>query len=209
MSKISGIYAIICLSTGKYYIGSTNNFERRKSEHLKFLRRYSHANIHLQRCFNKYSEKKLVFILIENFPNSDLKSKEQEYLNQAKLNKKLSMNLSFNANRPEWTTKMKNKLSQKKIGIPRPEFIGKNNPFFGKKHNLSTRYKMSVSSSNRPRNYLFQPVRQIDKNTNKIIKIWPSINHAIKSFGYIRDSGISGVCNERNKTSYGFKWEYA
>lgn len=55
MLKItSGIYAIINLRTGFLYIGSSENIDKRLSEHKKALIRGKHVNRHLQSSVNKH-----------------------------------------------------------------------------------------------------------------------------------------------------------
>jgi len=79
----AGIYTITNMHNGKYYIGRSSDFERRKKEHLRDLRRNDHANVHLQRSFNKYGEDAFVFELIEDIEDTSILEKlEQEYLDQ-------------------------------------------------------------------------------------------------------------------------------
>lgn len=49
----AGIYCITQISTGKRYIGSTNNLQRRALEHFARLRTNKHSNSKLQRSWNK------------------------------------------------------------------------------------------------------------------------------------------------------------
>lgn len=56
----SGIY-LIQSKSGKKYIGSAIDFNRRKSEHFSMLERQVHPNIKLQRAFNKYGKENLQF----------------------------------------------------------------------------------------------------------------------------------------------------
>lgn len=58
------IYNIICLSTGKGYIGSTINTYKRKSGHFEKLRKKIHYNSYLQNAFNKYGEENFTFDVI-------------------------------------------------------------------------------------------------------------------------------------------------
>jgi len=52
---------------------------------------------------------------------------------------------------------------------------------------------------------LGKKINQLDKNTNEIIKTHNSIRSAVDFLG---KKQIINVLNSRNKTSYGFKWEY-
>ena len=64
------IYKIINKINGKFYIGSTVNFEKRKRKHLNELNNNKHHNIFLQRAFKKYG--------IDSF---DFSYKEKEFNN--------------------------------------------------------------------------------------------------------------------------------
>lgn len=59
------IYLILNQINGKYYIGSTTNWKKRKRSHFKQLRKGIHHSLYLQRAFNKYGENNFIFILIE------------------------------------------------------------------------------------------------------------------------------------------------
>jgi group I intron endonuclease len=50
------IYLIVNTQNDKFYVGSTKDFDKRKSRHLRTLRNGTHHNIHLQRAFIKYTE---------------------------------------------------------------------------------------------------------------------------------------------------------
>ena len=77
---LSGVYVITCLANQRFYIGSSNNFERRKKEHLRSLRKGCHSNKHLQRCFDKYGEENFLMELFHEAPDSCSLQLEQEYL---------------------------------------------------------------------------------------------------------------------------------
>jgi group I intron endonuclease len=80
---ISAIYAIRNLINGKMYIGSSSNFDNRKSTHLSMLRSGKHHSPILQRAWVKYGEPNFVFDILENVEPTYqiLKSREQYYLN--------------------------------------------------------------------------------------------------------------------------------
>lgn len=52
-----------------------------------------------------------------------------------------------------------------------------------------------------------KPLRQIDRNTNKVLKEFKSIKEASEISG-IPACRISSVCNGYSPLSYGFKWEF-
>lgn len=70
INKNSGIYKIENTVTGDFYIGSSKNLKKRKYTHFYCLKRNKHANIFLQRCFNKTPENFIfreIFLCDEKF----------------------------------------------------------------------------------------------------------------------------------------------
>ncbi len=91
----SGIYKLICLITKKFYIGGAVNLQHRYHKHLSELRRNHHHSIHLQRAFNKYTEKEFKFEILELVDIDNLIEKEQYYLDLLKpYNFKIGYNIS-------------------------------------------------------------------------------------------------------------------
>lgn len=78
---ISCVYKIRNIENNKIYIGSTKDFKKRKSIHLRQLKLEKHHNIHLQRSYNK-NPNKFVFEILEKCVQSELLIKEQEWINK-------------------------------------------------------------------------------------------------------------------------------
>ena len=78
----SGIYQIRNTINDKKYIGSTNDWDRRRDQHLQALRRNKHQNPKLQAAWNKYSEDVFAFELVETVPENDLFVTEQSYIDK-------------------------------------------------------------------------------------------------------------------------------
>lgn len=77
----SGIYQIVNIVNGKFYIGSSKNIEYRwKIEHTKQLEKGTHANIILQRAWVKYGANSFILEIIELIDESRLLEREQHYL---------------------------------------------------------------------------------------------------------------------------------
>lgn len=89
-----GIYQITHKSSGKKYIGSTNNINHRRLDHLRDLRNNRHCNPHLQNTWNKYGENDFVFQIIEITTTSTQFIREQWYLDN-----KIDWNNDFNSNK--------------------------------------------------------------------------------------------------------------
>jgi len=75
-----GIYEIVCVPTGKFYLGSSSNLCRRKQEHWRSLRAGKHASPYLQRAWSKYGEGSFVFSVVEVAPELRLLWAEQYWL---------------------------------------------------------------------------------------------------------------------------------
>lgn len=63
--RTSGIYKITCVSTGKFYIGSSQCIRTRWKQHRGDLRRGVHTNVHLQSAWNKHGADAFEFEIIE------------------------------------------------------------------------------------------------------------------------------------------------
>ena len=73
-----GIYAVLNLVNGKFYIGSAVNLRRRWTNHKSLLNSNKHYNIHLQRAWAKHGELNFIIVILEY--TVDLQSKEQHYI---------------------------------------------------------------------------------------------------------------------------------
>lgn len=80
--QTSGIYKIVCLPTGKLYIGSSDNLRVRSLSHWAYLRGQRHANAYLQNAWNKYGESSFAFEIIELILSSFLLEREQYWIDK-------------------------------------------------------------------------------------------------------------------------------
>ena len=90
-----GIYQIINIINGKYYVGSSIDIAKRISIHLHHLRTNKHHSILLQRAWNKYGEENFKFNIIEEVANqSELVKIEQKWIDASNCcNSKFGYNL--------------------------------------------------------------------------------------------------------------------
>lgn len=80
--KRSGIYTITCLANGKMYVGSTTRlFSQRWGDHKVMLDHNKHANIHLQRAWNKYGSNSFKFEILETCSPELVLGLEQYWIN--------------------------------------------------------------------------------------------------------------------------------
>lgn len=78
--KISGIYKIEHVDSGKAYVGSAVNIKRRWGEHKARLNSKTHPNPKLQNAWNKYGEGSFVFGVVEECEIEVLIEREQKYI---------------------------------------------------------------------------------------------------------------------------------
>lgn len=96
ISLNSGIYKIVCSTTGKFYIGSAINLKRRFEEHKTLLRHNKHHNRRLQNSWNKYGEHNFKFDVIELVEEDYLLDIEQQWIDNTNVCK-IGFNLAQKA----------------------------------------------------------------------------------------------------------------
>ena len=76
------IYEIRNNVNGVAYIGSTNNYTKRKWHHINALTNNRHGNKYLQNAWNKYSKAKFTFKILEEVADDLQFDREQEYIDE-------------------------------------------------------------------------------------------------------------------------------
>lgn len=148
LDKKAGIYKIENIKNKKVYIGSAVNIYRRRCEHISYLRKDKHINIHLQSSFNKYGEKNFKFIVLEFLEKSEdttmfkeeILKREQYWIDKLMAcNKKYGYNKSPTAGNNlglKWSDESRETISARR----------KLNPTYGmlgKKHSQETKDNLS------------------------------------------------------------------
>lgn len=146
----SGIYKILCLGNGKIYIGSSSCIEKRRKTHIAKLRLRKHINRFLQSAFNKYGESSFVFSILEYCPLSDLRTKEQFWMDETRcFDRAIGFNACSKADRPKdykHTNEAKRRMSNIKKEMHRLGLLPKNLPKRrGHKHSYDTIEKIRAS----------------------------------------------------------------
>lgn len=96
-----GIYKIINVVNNKFYVGSAEDFTRRKRVHWWMLRRGNHANKHLQAAWLKYGEPAFTFVIVEELPaETDVLAAENIWLKEH-VGKEYCYNIATDATSPQ------------------------------------------------------------------------------------------------------------
>ena len=214
----SGIYQLRNTINNKVYIGQAQNILKRFNEHRR--NRNGHLiyrDCYLYRAIKKYGWDKFEISVLERVDDlSKLNEREIFWINE--------LSPGYNVKRGGdcargWrhTEEAKLKMSKTKSQM----YLGKNNPFFGKRHTketkekirqaklgrkLSDEHKASIKSSRNPERY-FKKVIKINATTNEEIECYNSIKEACKNIG-VKQPSLSNCLIGRTKTCAGFKWKY-
>jgi group I intron endonuclease len=99
--RISGVYQIRCIPTGKMYVGSAVDIRARWGQHSRNLRRGDHPNAHLQQAWNKYGEGQFEFSVLELASKDDLIQVEQKWMDKTRCaNREVGFNIFDKAGSP-------------------------------------------------------------------------------------------------------------
>lgn len=129
----SGIYKIVNIINGKYYVGSAKNFTKRWKDHRWELNSNKHNNAYLQHAWNKYGKENFKFIIVKPTSLEMVLLEEQMYLDVAKIDGKTKCyNLSYSASAP-MTGRCHSEQTKRKFRETRKHI------------SLETRQKMSMS----------------------------------------------------------------
>lgn len=80
LENVCGIYKIINLINGKFYIGSSKNLRNRLWKHRSLLRHNKHHNPHLQNSWDKYGEDNFDYCILEVCDEKCQYEREQYYI---------------------------------------------------------------------------------------------------------------------------------
>lgn len=144
IEKAPGVYMILCMPTGKAYIGHSKNVYRRFRQHRSELNKQSHDNQYLQAAWNKYGQSMFNFLCIKNCKIEDLAELEEYYLNQLDIELRFNLGQVLSIPISEQTkNKMSNSRKGKKPSKETIEKIRKRN--IGRKHTEEDKLKMRLA----------------------------------------------------------------
>lgn len=161
MNKICCIYIIKNETTGKFYIGSTKDFQKRKLTHLLKLSKNEHHSQILQRSYNKHGKNSFTIDIFQYCYENERLQLEQHYLD----NLKPYYNVSLSASAPMQGRKHTEETKVKFRNRRQPS--GKDSPHYGKKLTEEHKLKMQLKKIGSKRS---------DKTKNKMSETAKRIN---------------------------------
>lgn len=84
INPISGVYKILCIPTGKIYVGASADIVSRCERHRSALRSKCHDNMHLQSAWDEYGADAFVVSVIEVVKKKDLTKREEYWIDELK-----------------------------------------------------------------------------------------------------------------------------
>lgn len=214
-----GIYKITSPSN-KVYIGQAINIDKRWKQYIN--PNSSSVGPKLLNSLNKYSFNKHVLEIIEECNLKQLNERETYYkykfINEFGWKMALFCELYDNGGGPKSNeTKQKQSISQK-LNLSKPEIkekrkinckIAANKPGVQEKAVANTNWEQRELNRSKSMDYskLKKPVIQYDLDRN-FIKEWAGFIDIKINLNYDQ-STIRKCCKNKQKTAYGFKWQYA
>lgn len=191
----------------KYYVGQTcRTFEERTKEHLR------HNKTAFDKALKKYGIENFDYAVIDEAHDMDeLNKKEIFWIKHFNSLAPFGYNLCIgggNTKGYRHRTESKEKMRLAKKGT----FLGKENPFYGKKHTDETRQKMKEAWTEERKEQLRLMAKTRKQHTVKVRnvdtgEVFDSVKKAAEKYG-LKGTHISRVCKGKRKTTGGFKWEY-
>ena len=200
---MKGIYLISNTIDNRVYIGSAIDLHRRLYHHKYYLKKGKHHNIHLQRFYDKYGLKCLIFEVIEEVGDENKLIEREQYFIDLYPNKFNINPIAGNSlGRPcskETRLKISNSLKKANLkGIPKSEATRqKMKKPKTKEHTLKIK---AAQANTRKKVYQYSLEKEL-------INIHQSILDAVRDTGVGRRD-ISANCNGRQRTAKGFIWSF-
>lgn len=208
------IYKIFNDVNDKLYIGKTSStIEERFKQHISDSKKERHEKRPLYDAMKKYGIDKFHIEKIEEVENDEIASEREIYW----INK-LRTYIGFNdCNGYNATLGGDSKRYYNYEEIAKKYLELKNQRKTAEYFNCDTLTVRNackelnieiISGQEQSQIKLSKRIAQIDKNTNEIICVYPSISEAFRQLGKMKSGGISKVCNGKAEIYLGYKWKY-
>lgn len=201
------IYKITNDINNKIYIGKTvSSIKQRWQEHCNEYKRKRAEKRPLYSAMNKYGIEHFHIELIEECTNDILNDREIYWIEYFG-----SFKYGYNATKGgDGKTYCDYDLiyALYKEGLTIKQISDKLHYDYGQCSKILSSFGITKKEKqSRASQKQYRPVIQMDKNTNEIINIFPSVKMAENFTGNGRH--IASVCNGKRKTAAGYKWKWA
>lgn len=221
----SGIYKITNKIDNKCYIGQSTNLKSRIKSHKSMLKHNNERNILLKRATEKYGYKNFEIEIIKYCIEEELDYYELyfiQYYSSYKRNKGYNIELGGNQNKH-----LSKKQIEKMRNTKKGKLMGKENPFYGRKHTEESKKKISEANKGNKGclgRFMSEETRRKIGEANKwnriktvncytldniFLKTYPSVAEAARQLNVKSSSLIAQCSRGKRKSAYGYKWKYA
>ena len=221
----SGIYKITNKIDNKCYIGQSVNLKSRIKSHKSMLKHNNEDNPLLRKATKKYGYENFEIEILKYCKEEELDFYEQYYINYYKSHKKENgYNIELGGNQNKHLSKEQiEKMRKTKKG----KLMGKENPFYGRKHTEESKKKISEAKKGNKGclgRFMSEETRKKIGEANKwnktkivscytldnvFLKTYPSVAEAARQLNVKSSSLIAQCSRGKRKSAYGYKWKYA
>lgn len=220
-----GIYKITNIINNKCYIGQSVNLKSRIKSHKSMIKHNNEDNNHLRKATIKYGHNNFKIEIIKYCNEQELDYWERYFINLFKsYDEKYGYNIELGGSTHKHLSKEQiRKMTNTKKG----KLKGKENPFYGRKHTIETKKKISDKNKGNKfciGRYMSQETRSKIGNANRynrtkkincydmngnFIKQYISVGEAKRQLKVKSSSFIANCARGNRKSAYGYKWKYA
>ena len=202
------IYKITNQINKKIYIGKTlETIEERWRQHIKDSKRARIEKRPLYSAFNKYGIDNFTIEIVEECSVKEIDERERYWIEYFRSFKE-GYNATLGGDGRAYCdydliyTLFKQGLNLKEIS----KKLGYGTDTCSKA--LKTFGITKEQVINNGRDKIRKSIIQLDKDTEEIIQVFPSLTAAFASLGKQSSGHIAEVCKGKRKTAYGYKWKY-
>ena len=202
------IYKITNNLNGKIYVGKTlKTPELRLQEHIRDSKTERCANRPLYRAFQKYGIENFSLETVEECKVENVNEREKHWI-EVFGSFKNGYNATVGGDGVHYCDyDLIYSLFQQGKNIKEISIITNYDESTCRKALNEFQVSSEIRQA-RGREAVIKTVIQIDKNTDEIIAIFPSIQKAYDFLNKQHSGHIAEVCKGKRKTAYGYKWKY-
>jgi group I intron endonuclease len=203
----SGVYCLINLINGNFYIGSSINLSLRMSNYLNttFLKQKKNNNMPIIKSLLKYGQDNFALIIVEYVNILKLNGVETKYITKLLpyYNVLKQGYSSLGYKHTEDTKQLLKELAKNRVHSDKTKslisrsLIGENNPFYNKNHSIESKLRM-IEANSAFSVYIYNSLKEL-------LVIYPSVGTLAKSINSNHSTIISFI---KNGTLFRGEWYF-